>query len=207
MKTEYKKSNGGYSLVELIVTVLIMSMVVGIIGIIIATSRNNYEVITTDSTLQTEAQVASNHVHELMLGSVDSGAFDGVDVTELQTLAPGETPLLTGTADILWIKDLRGYHFVVREDATQILRCCEVLDAAGVQELDEGADPLRTKVINAVKAAGVVGDPYSMLAEYVKEITYTREASSRLAKITMKLEYNSKEYSTTISVAGRNTIS
>ena len=57
-----KKSNEGLSLVELVVTSLIMGMVSLIIVLFVSASRNSYTIVNNEVTMQTEADMAVTYI-------------------------------------------------------------------------------------------------------------------------------------------------
>ena len=60
-----RADNKGLTLIELIVTTLIMSMVVGIVVIFVASSRNSYLLIHNEAMMQNEAEIAMSYISDI----------------------------------------------------------------------------------------------------------------------------------------------
>ena len=212
-----KLNNKGLSLVELIVTILLMSAVMGIILIFISSSRNVYQVVETQAGLQTEAEIAKSFISELAVEATDVGTFTYSDnsASGIWILAPDNsysglntvTDASTGTTSTVSM-DYK-YYFILLEKANSVLRYCtlddedtRLLDASG-NKLGTGVDYAALFSSEASGGTGTYGDPYSLLAEHVTGISCSVSQTS-LISIVLNLEYNSTAYTTTINVAGRN---
>ena len=67
MKKHLKKDNRGFTLVELIVTLLIMSIVMVAAAGFLATAINSYRVSNIEIKLQNEAQIAMNQLNDILI--------------------------------------------------------------------------------------------------------------------------------------------
>ncbi|MGN1083460.1 MAG: type II secretion system protein [Lachnospiraceae bacterium] len=75
-KREYKPSDGGYSLIELIVTVLISSVVMmAVVGFLTA-GLNHYRTVNSETMLQMESQMTELFLTELFQESTDFTVVD-----------------------------------------------------------------------------------------------------------------------------------
>ena len=66
-----KKKNGGYSLIELVVTILMSGIIVAAIAGFLSTGLNHYRVVSAETEVQMEAQVVELFVTELFQESQD----------------------------------------------------------------------------------------------------------------------------------------
>lgn len=187
-----KLNNAGFSLVELIVTVLLMSMVMGIVVIFISTSRNYYQVVDAEAVLQAEAQAASGYLYELLLESTD--VKETGDFAAAQAGGTAED----GTVRALSIKSSAGYSYIVWEKDNGILRYCNY---AGT-DCGSHEDVIR----NNINTADAIGNRYKLLAEHVTDLVLAKDMGKNLYKVTLKLNYGGREYITTLAVAARNTL-
>lgn len=200
---EQQLNNAGFSLVELIVSILITGFITGMIVAFISISRRTYENINTEAVLQTEASMAANYINELLLEAqaCDQGTFtytkDGV----------------SHDAKVIWIKapDNSGAdrsnacdYFVVLEKDTGIVRFLRRNAVASTAE----------NMSNATALAGICSDVmsnrYSLLAEHVTNMEITPNVNAgvygtgTLVELKLTLNYSGKTYNTTLYVAARN---
>ncbi len=204
------KDNRGLSLVELIVTVLLMGVISGMIVMFISSSRANYELISTETTLQGEAQAATGFIYDILLES-EKVEFYGADGL-LQASEVG-TPADAGTIKVLSTKNGDTYYVVLYEAANSKLRYTSI-PASEVDNASSSA--ISALSLRANRAEGdplgapvnLYGDKYALLAEHVtgfeyKDITASNAAIS-FSNVGLKFEYAGREYTTTIDVKGRN---
>ncbi|MCR5685582.1 MAG: prepilin-type N-terminal cleavage/methylation domain-containing protein [Lachnospiraceae bacterium] len=194
--------NGGFSLVELIVSVLIMSAIMGIVMMLISSSRATYSEVKTDAVMQTEAGVVRRFMGELAVEAENWGektisVSGGGSYKCVYLLAPGNEN--TDTAEKYY------YCFLLRTDvADGILRY-------GKYEYSDTSNYLE----NHLKSSGLIDeygiatytDPYAVLAEHVSDISVGSTGTGgrySLMTVTMKLEYNGEQYETTMNFTGRN---
>lgn len=195
---EQQLNNAGFSLVELIVSVLITAFIMGMIVAFISISRRTYENINSEAKLQTEAQMATNYINELLLEAQDCGSgtfhYDKGGVS--------------GDADVIWIKapdnssasrDVSYDYFIIRERSSNVLRFSRQVAVAGMSETVKSPTGLAT--VTAVSSA--VQDRYALLAECVTGITMS-PLSGGLVEVQLTLNYSGKEYVTTLYVSSRN---
>ena len=197
-------NNAGFSLVELIVSVLISGFVMAMIVAFISISRRTYQSISSEATLATEAQMASYYINELLLEAQDCGSGNFSYTTADGTSA---------TAKVIWIQapdnrsadnDTVCDYFVVLETDTDTLRFGRFTKGAGTAE--KMSSPTELKDI----CGRLISDPYALLAEHVSDIVLTPDVnnastgSGTLTRLTLELEYAGKEYNTTLYAAARN---
>lgn len=201
---EQQLNNAGFSLVELIVSVLITGFITGMIVAFISISRRTYENINTEAVLQTEASMATNYINELLLEAQDCGSG-----TFTYTNGSGESC----TAKVIWIKAPNNSvddrtnacdYFIIQESDTGRARFCR----------RNAVDDTKTVIGDPTELAGrlnaVIGDKYALLAEHVTDMTITPNvtgetlSSGTLVELKLTLDYSGKTYNTTLYVAARN---
>lgn len=93
MNLRYKRDDRGFSLIELIVSILIMSMISAMVIMLISSSRATYSEVNTDAVLQGEADTVRKFISELALEARSWGQ-------KTVNLSGG------GTYKLIWIKAL-----------------------------------------------------------------------------------------------------
>lgn len=211
-----KKKNEGYTLVELIVTILITGMIVTIIMMFISLSRTSYDEVKKEAVLQDESNMASSYIGDIAIeaSACDSEAFalGGNQYKVLSIKAP-DPEYQTG--------DRYSYYFIILwEETTQMLRFCKVKDDAivgpnGFLTAPTGSqliflpntNHLDYKAMLAADALNVIGNNRALLAKYVKEMDVILpdvSANRNITKITFHFQYRDKDFILSKNVAGRN---
>ncbi len=198
------KDNRGLSLVELIVTVLLMAGISGMIVMFISTSRANYEIISTESTLQTEAQAATGFIYDILIEAEDVNFYGGDSAVAASAVGGGDAD---GDVKILTAKTGDKVNVVLYEVNNKKLRY-GTLDIAEVEGVS-------TSAITALKSradagAPLMGDKYALLAEYVTGLDYAKlelpsGAAISYSNVNLEFEYAGRQYKTSIDVNSRNT--
>ena len=73
MRKRKARNNKGFSMVELLVAFGIMGVIVTTVGYMMTTSSKTYSSLSTESQLQSEAQLVANAISELAIDSFDAG--------------------------------------------------------------------------------------------------------------------------------------
>lgn len=73
MRKKKTRNNKGFSMVELLVAFGIMGVIVTTVGYMMTTSSKTYSSLSTESQLQSEAQLVANAISELAIDSFDAG--------------------------------------------------------------------------------------------------------------------------------------
>lgn len=73
MRKRKTRNNKGFSMVELLVAFGIMGVIVTTVGYMMTTSSKTYSSLSTESQLQSEAQLVANAISELAIDSFDAG--------------------------------------------------------------------------------------------------------------------------------------
>ena len=204
--------NSGTSLVELIVSILIMSVISGIVIILISTSRVTYDEITTDAELQTESETARRFISEVAVEAQSWGS--GTDRTNHRYIwfrspnnendgkaGASRTPdcyyvfmLMPKTTD----KESRlVYGKYAKGTGTNQIANDDALSSAGTETVEFPSTDLYHN--------NIYSDDYSILAEHITRIECTdSKTAGSLITVYMELKYNDREYSRTLNFAGRN---
>lgn len=197
--------NKGFSLVELIVTVLITAILMIAVIAFISSSRTMYQTVNTSATLQEEAITAER---------VFTEAFMEAKTYKYQA----NVSLATGSVtDVLWIKakenapisgdtntDDSVYCYVIDKTAGEIRYYKDLHNTTGMIS----GDALTTEGINKLKSEcfGTVAK-YRVVSKNVKSVavnTIPRADGTDLVCMEIVFEYMGKEYTENITVVTRN---
>lgn len=194
MRTHTREKNRGFSLVELIITIAIMSIVGGAITSFIVMTQRNYNNGSAETELQTEAQLVSNQLQDLMID-----AAKGISYSYKKEIAEGsvedsflmaDTEISAGdvvTTKTLYIYDEDKYYELV---------------------WDSTAGELRYKEYD--KANAPDGSAGELLAEFVSgfSVDLTELSSNRTVKYVIILEKSGtgRSYTTSHKIKLRNEV-
>lgn len=186
--------NNGFSLIELIVSILIMSVISGMIIVLISFSRNTYNLVNTESQLQGEAEIAKRFISELAVETkmCDSGSY-GND-TYIYIVAPDNEQITVADEHY-------SVYFILREKDTNILRYGKMSYSDFSARIEAGKT-----ISDIISALGIKGDKYALLAEHFTDISLEKAANSSLITVSMTLFYNNNTYITKLNLDGRNII-
>lgn len=198
--------NKGFSLVELIVCILILSLVSGIIVMFVASSTKSYNVVYDEVNMQTEADVAMTYIDELAVEAkgyvVDSFTNDaGVACTALCIEAPdpdgGAYP--------------DSYYIIWHETDCGKLRFCKLVKDStslihrdGVSTVEKISD---ISINYTLKKAGVYGNKENFLAEYVtsfRAVPPTDPDTFPVLQVSIGLEFGGSTFVASKNIASRN---
>lgn len=205
--SEKQLNNKGFSLVELIVVMLMSGFIATMVMMFISSSRRNYETVNTSYTLQSEALTATTYMNELLLEAQDCGS-----VVLTDTLTDGDGATYTDPT-VLWIQAPNNYgtdtdsyiYFILLENETGNLRFGRRAWASSEIEACKSSgkfEPTNAQLKGLVE--DYCGDKYALLAQHVKSIEMPSREVSGLVSVVLKLNYNDKDYETTLNVSGRN---
>ena len=209
--------NSGYSLVELIVTILVMSMVTGMVVMLITTSRNTYKIVNTDAQLQGEVQTIKNFISEIAIEASSNGEFSYVTSGGYTNKCIWFIARENEETDVL-ADSLRQYcYFILYEQKDKVLRYGRILASdPRIVKNDRILNPADfsstdyEQLMGPVAAGGIgiSGDKYGLLANYIEAISCSSTKDSRTARglitVGLRLEYADQEYVTTLNLEGRN---
>lgn len=190
--------NEGYTLVELIVSILIMSVLSGMIIMLISSSRTTYTVVNTEAVLQEEAETVRIFINEIALEAkdctADSASEDVFDSSHpndryMWILAPDNSSISGGSTDLY-------YYCLLFDKDSETLRY-------GKYPFDT-TDILDTSSTTFYKTllAGLRSDKYSLLAQHVTGFECFKDGN--IISVTLSLNYNNTDATKTMIFSGRN---
>ncbi len=197
-------NNNGYSLVELIVSILIMSMIGGIIVMLISSSRNTYNVVNTEAVIQQESEAVRTFVNEL--------AIEAYDCTNSGDPSAYGYAIDCGGGDkCIWIlapDNHQGptvdysnyYYFLFLEGSSHCLRYVRI-SASEIADIND-TDNIIALLKGNDSSYKVFGDDYSLLAEHISDIRCKR--SGNLITVSVALSFNDQSPLKTMVFNGRN---
>ncbi len=210
--------NKGFSLVELIVSILIMSVITGIVVILLSSSTRTYRIVSTDAIVQNEAELVRNFINEIAIEAVAIGSSEVGDDGDhcIWFLAPDNE------ADD---NTKYSYYFIFHEADSNVLRYgkyeCDTANAStGIKvkiKKDDNTAEI-TKVVGEdeytlekLLITGLPGyttqikdDDYKLLAENVTSIAF-KPSSAKLITLELHLSFGDiPDYTKTFIFAGRN---
>jgi prepilin-type N-terminal cleavage/methylation domain-containing protein len=208
----------GFSLIELIVSILIMSIMTGIIVMLISTSRTLYSEVNTEAVVQTETEAIRSFIGELALEarSCGSGSYTATNAEgESHTdyfvwfLAPDNDAAAGATSTDYY------YYFLLREGDTDVVRYGRYSERVKVGEstqlnpvLLQGADSVFggtysfATLLETDTDTKIYDEDYALLAEHVTEMNCS--SNNGLVTVNLTLNYNGVSYPKTLVFAGRN---
>ena len=201
MNNKIINDNKGFSLVELIVTVLITAILMLAVVAFISSSRTMYQTVNRSATLQEEAITAERVFTEAFMEAKEYKREIGVDLsagvdTDVIWIRARENEDPTSTDDSI-------YCFVIDKTANQIryYKDSDVTDMiVGGSLSNDGKDKLKTACFgNNAK--------YCVISKNVKSVdlkSISRSDGKDLVCMEIIFEYSSKEYTENITVVTRN---
>ena len=196
-----KKRNGienndrGFSLIELIVAILIMSVIMLAVVTLIASSRAAYRGAITEATIQGETETVRNFINEIAIEAKDYGIREVGDAGNkcLWFLAPNNE-----VSD----KSEYCYYCILFEKAA---------DDNGTLRYKKLAPTINVDTVTDIEPylSDIVGDDYSLLAEHVKSIMCTKVLLSTgkadpLIIVDLGMSFNGSTQEKRLMFAGRN---
>lgn len=171
------RNKGGYSLVELIVTIAILTVIAGGISAAVVSATRNYSRGTTEVSVQATGQNVTNILTNLIIDSAQAySASDGVT---------------QGVGPDLYIKDVAGKCYGVRYVAG-----ANPVNGTGYIYYGEGDDYATAGASTLILADNVVGF----------EVDTTNYSKNYTVHVTLKLNFPSenREYTSSFTVTSRN---
>ena len=206
MKQELRlqQNNEGFSLVELIVTILISSVVMMAVVGLLTTGLNLYKNVNAETQLQTEGQAACGRINELVQETQylhfysNEGADDGAD--PLATLVNNKVLVLMtleGSSTGWW-------YYIVWDAGGKML----MLPKEPVSVVDPltGAlnTPTETDILNMVSdMTNATQKKKYLLAQYIEKFNF-KEIDAKLYYLDVTLATGNKEFATDQFISERN---
>ncbi len=193
MKNFWKKHNKGLSLVELIVAIAIMSILGVAIGSFIMVSQRNYNVNSTETDLQYEAQLLANQLQDMII-DVNRGITynyneDAADASVPRGNILSDADMVEGDlfTKNLYVYNNEGYYLIHWDSETQKITFSKYKPTVD-KELD--------------------GEGGVLLAENVSgfKVDLTKVLTDRTVSYVINLEKGTRAYTSTHKIKLRNEI-
>ncbi|MDF2511804.1 MAG: hypothetical protein K0S04_1670 [Herbinix sp.] len=211
-----KLNQKGYTLIELIVTILITGIIAVIISVFVTVSRNAYEAVRQEAVLQEEAQMADSYIGDIAIEAYQfsTASFTiGSDNYQVLNITAPDPDYISG--------ERHPYYFIILwEETTQTLRFCKVkndakLEANGTYTLPvdsklkflSGTSNLDYATMLSAGNLNIINNPRALLAQYVTNMVVVLpnvSTGSDMAKITLRFSYHDRDYVLTRNIKGRN---
>ena len=205
--TFLRKSNKGVTLIELIVTILIMSIVIGCVGLFISASRNSYFRINNETALQNEADVAMTFLTDIAEEAsayriseeylaVSGGAARQFEVLCMQVY--DSEPFFCFIVHDVEGKELRFLKISCND--TEKLLWTEGTSGGNINNID---------IKGTLSANGInnPGNKRCFLASYVTEFkTAVASENKGLLQVSIELQYGGSTYSANKNILSRNIV-
>lgn len=209
-KTNLLKENRGLSLVELVVTILMMGLISLMLATFISSSRRNYTNLSTEVQLQNEAQFAMSYIGDV--------AVEAEEFSPMESFHDGRTTLDAfcikapdSATKIVSMKDY--YYFIARERVTDVTTGTEEgtlrfikLDASQISTKTikdaNDNDVIIVDIEKTLKEHKISGDDRHLLARHSDSMNVETDGS--LIKITIDFKLLDEEYRAYKVVSGRN---
>lgn len=200
-----KCNNKGITLIELIVTTLIMSMVVGIVVIFVASSRNSYIVVHNEAIMQTEAEIAMTYITDI---AEEASAYR---VTGNYSISDGAGSKTYNALVMKAIDSVPYYYFIVHDVNACELKFCRIecsdedklkWTAGTDKDSINNIDVLATLEANNIYEAD---NKRCFLADYVTAFNpVIPENNKGLLQVSLEFEYGDSSYSAGKNITSRN---
>ncbi len=213
-----RKDQKGFTIVELIIAIAIMSIVLAAVcGFIIVGSRN-YAAANSDITIQQEAQLALNQMSDVLIDTTRSINYVGYDASGNPAFAlkdsefafePGDKALIMYNGEAT-VKHNPDGTIKYNPDGTLDTDVGEGNGNKNYQFLWNRADEaLYYAEIPVAEKTFPGADGYVVLAEHVTDfsIDLSQVEEKRVVMISMTFEFGGREYTTSNNVTVRNKVS
>lgn len=198
-----KKDNHGFSLIELIVCILMLSMVMGIIGLFVGTSTKSYNLVYEEANMQTEADIAMTYINDIAVEAKDYKAVSSYMHGSINCSA-----LCMEAPDTDNPADTYSYYIIWHQDDDNKLRFCKLAKSALKSVKADGSIVSAADIdIDAtLTQAGVYGNPENFLAQYVTGFSAVapEDTAFPVLQVTVRLKYGDSNFVSTKSIASRN---
>lgn len=196
-----KNDNQGLSLIELVVSILMLGMITAMICVFVSFGTRSYSKISAETVLQQEAQMATSYIADIAVEAKsvlwESFVYDSKSYYVLTIQAPDTLPITEGG----YYKDGDYYYFILYEVDSKILRFGRVKDTnliylSGTSDID---------YIQTVGA--LINNKYALLSRYVNKfiVDFSGEANlNKLLQLQFEFSYMNKDYKATKNIICRN---
>lgn len=193
--------NKGFSLVELIVTVLITSIIAFMVMMFMSSSRSMYQTVNISASLQEETMAVERVLQEYIMEAKNCGVDDG-----------SGTSVIAGTnTKVFWIEAKDNSTspatkdpicFFVLDYTKKTLLFCKATEEDN-QYVDRSTGTL-TSYGKSIIDSQCLGNnaKYSLMAEYIEDMRIARHNS--MVNVEMDFDYLGTTSTSRVTVASRN---
>lgn len=210
-KKEFLNKNDGFSLIEMIVSILITAIIMLGVGVFISTSRYTYTTVSISSKLQEEATAATNYVQELMREAKDFGYQEIISDGKTFKVIWIKTPYIEAADDTTNVgenKDIINFISFIDEDGDGEGKLyyskTNTYEASNITVDTTGNYHVLQNLTAAVTENCIKADKYSLLAENVKSIYLHKYEDNRIVRMKLDFHFFDQDYSSNITVNSRN---
>ncbi|MCQ2495746.1 MAG: prepilin-type N-terminal cleavage/methylation domain-containing protein [Lachnospiraceae bacterium] len=225
-KNRHLLNDNGFSLVEMIVSILVTAILMLGVGVFISTTRGTYQMVSTSAKLQEESLSTQNLVNELVMEATDYASLTMNNKTCTNEL--GET--FEGTIKVECIKaknndkatgesDNCYYFFVFAKKNGEDTGTLHYIKGADPSYFDTTANKIQITnshglVFNDAAAEqkliyDIVANRYTLVADCVKSIDFTCSTSQTngyLIHMDAKYAFMDTEFVSDVNILTRNKI-
>lgn len=201
-----KIDNKGFTLIEMLISVMITGLMMLGVSAFISSSRVSYSRVTTSVSLQEEAGITTKFLNEIILESSEWGQFDELSYTDSSDT--------TKTSDMLivWFKALDDskddvtdrsecYYFIIWEKDTQCIRYAKFLEG----DIDKASLIGDTNDYLTGLLSDYFFDDYSLVSRYVKTFSILPDPNNmRRFSIDVTFTFNGENYEAHVNSVSRN---
>lgn len=209
-KNKLIKDNRGFSLVELIVTLLVSSFVILAASFFLTASLSTFNRNNTEVSLQMESQIAMNLIENLTVEASSCCYYPDFEytVTDGENEESATCPVFAiGTSDG---STTTLYLVILKEKTHQLLLIKQTKAVADTPNYVNVVDDLNPSSVKDLVSAEIASKRPHLLANYVTDFTVTpsevKTDTDELVQLVIKLSYMDKTYDSSSNISLRNGI-
>lgn len=204
-RLKLQQNNEGFSLVELIVTILISSVVMLAVVGLLTTGLNLYKSVSAETLLQTEGQAATGRINELVQEAqyLQFYSNDGANDSGCKMI-----PELVDNKVLLLMTNEDGgdgwWYYIVWDEGEKLLLLTK-------DEVERDADNTITNIPSTDDIKEKARDMISvtqkkkyLLAQYIDNFIFRKMGTEKLYKVDILLATDNKQFSASQFISERN---
>ena len=205
MLKRIKKDDRGFTLVELIVCILMMSMITGMVVIFVVSSTKSYNLICDEVSMQTEADVAMTFINEIAVEAKDYAATGSYDYSGITCNA-----ICLEAPDPDSLTDAYCYYIIWHQNNDNVMRFCKILKSDTDIQMVSGRSEIESvddiDIHQTLLKKSAYGNVQNFLAQYVTEFKAVPPTDNTfpVLQVSIKLEFGSSSFVSTKNIASRN---
>jgi len=202
-----KMDNKGFTLIEMLISVLITGLMMLGVSAFMSSSRMSYSKVNTSVSLQEEAGTTVKFLNEIVIESKEWGFLQDINYT---------SGTQTSLIDVIWFRALDNesalasnrdecVYFIIWEKATKCIRYKKVSIGTGTGEFDKTAYLANPKTYVVGLISDSFFDDYSLVSRYAESVSVTRDANNlKRYSISITFKFNGEEYVANVNSVSRN---